>query len=108
MASTRHFILNIRRYKALILAVLPFLIASLLLYSVETANGFSGIGYLIVLIVSFPFLAGASGLSVIFAFNNKDPKRKLIRTTKCLSVISMIVFVGIFTIGTIGAITSMM
>jgi hypothetical protein len=100
--------MNIRRYKALILAVLPFLLAGFLLYSVETANGFSGIGYLVVLIVSFPFLAGASVLSVIFAFNSKDPKRKLIRTTKFLSVISLIVFVGICTIGAIGSITSMM
>lgn len=103
----RNLIMNVRRYKALICAVLPFLFVGFLLYFIEVAEGFEGIGYLMILIASFPVLAGVSILSAIFAFNGKDPKRKFIRTTKVLSVLSMLVFVGVCAVGIIGIITSM-
>jgi hypothetical protein len=80
---------NAFRYRALIFAILPFLIVGFLLLMNEALD--SG-GYLLVFAVSIPLLTAMSLLSAILAFSDKDPERKLIRTTKVLSIISMAVF----------------
>lgn len=77
------------RYRALIFAVLPFLIAGFLLLMNEALN--SG-GYLLVFAVSIPLLTAMSLLSAVLAFNDKDPERNLVKTTKVLSLISTAVF----------------
>lgn len=100
--------MNTRRYKALLLAVLPFLLAGWLFLLVQTAEGWDSIGYLILLIVGFPVLVTMSILSVVFAFNKKDPDRKYIRTTKVASIISVTVFAGVLAIAMYGAATSML
>lgn len=80
---------NAYQYRALVLAVLPFLITGVLLLLQETL---SGVGYLIALILAIPVLAAMSGLSLFLAFSDKDRTLKLIGTTKVLSLISMAVF----------------
>lgn len=102
----RNLIMNIGRYKALILAVVPCFIVGFCLHSLDVAEGFSGIGYLIILLAILPLLVVSSILSVIFAFNGKDPNRKLIRTTKVISILSMIGFVGVSVIGAIWMLVS--
>lgn len=77
------------RYRALIFAVLPFLIAGFLLLMNEALNSGS---YLLVFAVSIPLLTAMSLLSAVLAFNDKDPERNLIKTTKVLSLISTAVF----------------
>jgi hypothetical protein len=100
--------MNTRRYKALLLAVLPFLLAGWLFLLVQTAAGWDSIGYLILLIVGFPVLVTMSILSVVFAFSKKDPDRKYIRTAKVASIISVTVFAGVLVIGMYGAVTSIL
>lgn len=100
--------MNTRRYKALVLAVLPFLIAGVFLLLMQTASGWDTIAYLIYFLFSFPLLVTMSILSVVFAFNKKDPQRKYIRTAKIASIVSLIVFGGVCLIGMYGAITSIL
>jgi hypothetical protein len=100
--------MNARRYKALLLAVLPFLIAGWLFLLVQTAESWDSIAYLMILIAGFPVLVTMSVLSVVFAFNKKDPNRKYIRTTKVASIISVTAFAGVLVIGMYGAITSIL
>lgn len=80
---------NAFRYRALILAVLPFLIAGFLLLMQDALNG---IGYMIALALAIPMLTATSIMSAFLAFNDEDPERKLVKTTKVLSMTSMIVF----------------
>lgn len=77
------------RYGALLLAVLPFLIAGVLLIMQEALNS---VGYLLGFAFSLPVLTAMSILSAYLAFSDKDPERKLTRTTKVLSLLSMAVF----------------
>ena len=104
----RNLWMNMRRYKALILAALPFLIAGVALIAINTAEGWDRIGYLVYFLFSFPFLVAMSVLSVIFAYSVKDPKRRFIRTAKIASIASATVFVGVAVIGFYGAITSVL
>ena len=80
---------NAYRYRALLLAVLSLLIAGVLWLGQESLSGGS---YLLVLMVSIPVLTAMSLMSVFPAFNDEDPNRKFIRTTKVLSLISIAVF----------------
>lgn len=100
--------MNTRRYKALVLAILPFLIAGMLLLLMQTATGWDSIGYLVLLIVGFPILVTMSVLSVVYAFNKKDTNRKYVKTAKVASVISVAVFAGALVIGMYGAVTSIL
>lgn len=83
---------NAFRYRALILAALTFLIAGFLLLMHELFNSFH---YLIALAISIPLLTAMSIMSVVLAFNDEDPDRKLVTTAKALSLLSMIVFGGV-------------
>lgn len=103
-----NFWMNIRRYKALVLALLPFLIAGTLLLLMETTEGFRGIGYLLILIVSMPVLAALSVMAACASFNKSDPNRRWIRATKVISIASATVFVGFCVLGAYGAVTSIM
>ena len=102
--------MRIRRYKALILAVLPFLIAGMILLLMNTADAerWDKLSYLLLLLYSFPILVTMSILSAIFAFNGKDLGRKYVRTTKVLSLVSLTVFGGVMLLGVYGALQSML
>ena len=106
----RNFLMNIRRYKALILAVLPFLIAGTLLLLMNTASseGWDKLGYLLLLLYSFPILVTMSALSAVFAFNGRDLGRKYVRTTKVMSLVSLLVFGGVMLLGVYGALQSIL
>lgn len=100
----RNFIV---RFRALILAVLPFLIEGALWLRVENAKGFDGVGYLLIAIAIAPILAGMSIMSVIFAFQ-KEPDDRLRKTTKVVSIASATICVSAVLIGLFGAATSIM
>lgn len=103
-----NFWINVRRYKALILALVPFLVVGVLLLLMETAEDFRGVGYLLILIVSMPVLAALGVIAACASFNKNDPERRWIRTTKIISVASATVFVGLCVSGAFGAVTSIM
>lgn len=95
------------RYRALILAVVPFVIGGSLWFLSENAGGWDKLGFFIVLILSMPVLAGMAAFSVMFAFRNGDDLRKLDRTSKVASIFSLTVFGGLVLIGAAGAIQSL-
>jgi hypothetical protein len=100
----RNFIV---RFRALIIAVLPFIIAGIFWFLIETARGFEGVGYLLLAIAVAPILAGMSVMSVVFAFQ-KEPDNRLRKTTKVVSIASATVCVGVVLIGLFGLVTSTM
>ena len=95
------------RYRALILAVAPFVIAGSLWFLSENAGGWDQLGFFLLLILSMPVLAGMAAFSVMFAFRKDDAIRKLERTSKVASIMSLTVFGGLVLIGTAGIIQSL-
>ena len=95
------------RYRALILAGVPFVIGGSLWFLYENAGGWDKLGFLIVLIVSMPVLAATAAFSVMFAFRKNDDLRKLKRTSKVASIFSLTVFGGLVLIGAAGVIQSL-
>ncbi len=95
------------RYRALILAVLPFLIGVSLWFLSENAGGWDGLGFLLVLILSMPVLAMMAAFSVRFAFRKDDDLRRLGRTSKVASIFSLTVFGSLVLTGIAGAVESL-
>ena len=95
------------RYRALILAVLPFIIGGSLWFLSENVGGWDQVGFLALLILSIPILAGVAAFSVMFAFRKDDHVRKLERTSKVASIFSLTVFGGLVLVGTAGVIESL-
>lgn len=95
------------RYRALILAVVPFVVGGSLWFLFENAGGWDKLGFLMVLILSMPLLAGMAAFSVMYAFRKGDNLRKLERTSKVASIFSLIVFGGLVLFGTAGVIQSL-
>lgn len=100
--------MNMVRYKALVLALTPFLVAGSLWLLMNNDESWGKIGYLLLLIASMPILAAMSVASVVAAFSKKDPERRWKETAKFLSIISVLVFGTLTVFGLIGVITSMM
>jgi ABC-type molybdate transport system permease subunit len=71
------------------LVALPLLIAGFLLLMQDALNEF---GYMIAFALSIPLLTAMSIIGTFLAFNDEDPERKFVRTTKVLSMLSMVVF----------------
>jgi len=95
------------RYRALILAVLPFVIGGSLWYLSMNARGWGEVRFLIVLILSMPVLAGLSALSVMFAFRKENGLDKLKPMSKAASIFSLAVSGGLVLIGAAGVIQSL-
>jgi 1,4-dihydroxy-2-naphthoate octaprenyltransferase len=94
------------RYRALILAVVPFAIGGSLWFLSENAGGWDELRFFLLLILSMPVLAGMAAFSVMFAFRKDDDLRKLERTSKVASLFSLAVFGGLVLIGAAGIIQS--
>ncbi|MBT2537473.1 hypothetical protein [Arthrobacter sp. ISL-69] len=95
------------RYRALILAAVPFVLAGSLWLLFENAGGWDKLGFLFMLIVAMPLLAGMAAFSVMFAFRKDDDLRKLDRTSKVSSIFSLTVFGSLVLFGAIGIIQSL-
>jgi 1,4-dihydroxy-2-naphthoate octaprenyltransferase len=95
------------RYRALILAAMPFVVGCSLWFLSENAGGWDKLGFLIVLILSMPFLAVMAAFSVVFAFRQDDALRRLNRTSKIASVFSLTVFGGLALMGAAGVVQSL-
>lgn len=95
------------RYRALILALVPIVLAGSLWFLSENAGGWDELGFLLLLILSMPALAGMAAFSVMFAFRKDDELRKLERTSKVASIFSLTVFGGLVLIGTTGIVQSL-
>jgi len=94
------------RYRAVILAVVPFIVAGSLWYLSRNAAGWDGVGFLLLFIVSIPVLTAVAAFSVWLAFRKGDSVRKLDRTSQIASVLSLTVFGGLVVIGAAGVIQS--
>jgi uncharacterized membrane protein SpoIIM required for sporulation len=95
------------RYRALILAVLPFVVGVSLWFLSENAGGWDGLGYFLALILSMPVLAMMAAFSVRFAFRKDDDLRRLKRTSKVASIFSLSVFGSLVLIGIAGVVESL-
>ncbi|MDN4610883.1 hypothetical protein [Arthrobacter burdickii] len=95
------------RYRAFILAVLPFVVGISLWFLSENAGGWDGLGFFLALIFSMPVLAMMAASSVWFAFRKDDDLRRLGRTSKVASIFSLIVFGSLVLIGIAGVVESL-
>lgn len=95
------------RYRALVLAVLPFIVGTFLWFLYENGGGWDKLRFFIVLVLSMPLLAGLAAFSVLIAFRKDDGLRKLKTTSKFASILSLTVFGGLVLIGTAAVIQSL-
>lgn len=100
----RNFIV---RFRALIFALLPFIIEGIMWFRVENAEGFDGLGDFLIALAIAPILACMSVFSVVCAFQ-KEPDNRLRRTTQVVSIASATICVGVVLIGLFGAVTSIL
>lgn len=94
-------------YRALLLAVLPFVIGGSLWFLSTNAGGWDELVFLLLLIISIPALAGMAAASSVLAFRKGDGVRKLERTSKAASIFSLTVFGGLLLACAAGAIQSL-
>lgn len=95
------------RYRALILAVLPFVLAGSLWLLSATAAGWDRLSFTIIFILSMPFLAVMAAFSVVYAFRKNDDLRRLEGTSKVASIVSLVVFGGLILVAAAGMIQSL-
>lgn len=95
------------RYRALILAVLPFVIGGSLWLLSVTAAGWDRLGFTIILILSMPLLAVMAAFSVMFAFRRNDELRRFEGTSKVASIVSLVAFGGLVLMAAAGMIQSL-
>ncbi|WP_133159083.1 hypothetical protein [Arthrobacter glacialis] len=92
------------RCRALILAVVPFVIAGSLWFLSQKAGGWYEPGFFLILILSRPVLAGMAAFAVIFAFRREDGIRRLEGVSKVASLSALVVFGGVVLTGSAGII----